>query len=92
MAAAAKESSSQAGGGEKAPKITKAPAPPPKNVSIHSLALKKRKGIPITMATAYNYPSAVHCDKAGIDVVLVGDSVGMVELGQVSFRFLVLKG
>lgn len=33
------------------------------------------------MVTAYTYPSAVHVDAAGIDVILVGDSVGMVELG-----------
>uniref|UniRef100_A0A0C3UEQ4 3-methyl-2-oxobutanoate hydroxymethyltransferase n=1 Tax=Guillardia theta (strain CCMP2712) TaxID=905079 RepID=A0A0C3UEQ4_GUITC len=39
------------------------------------------KKIPITMATAYDFPSAVHVDLAGIDVVLVGDSLGMVVLG-----------
>ena len=33
------------------------------------------------MVTAYSYPSAVHVDAAEIDVLLVGDSVGMVELG-----------
>ena len=33
------------------------------------------------MVTAYSYPSAVHVDAADIDVLLVGDSVGMVELG-----------
>lgn len=33
------------------------------------------------MVTAYTYPSAVHVDAADIDVLLVGDSVGMVELG-----------
>lgn len=32
-------------------------------------------------ATAYDFPSAVHVDMAGLDVVLVGDSVGMVVLG-----------
>jgi len=42
--------------------------------------MKKAK-TPITMVTAYDYPSAVHVDIANIDVVLVGDSVGMVELG-----------
>ena len=36
---------------------------------------------PITMVTAYSYPSAVHVDAADIDICLVGDSVGMVELG-----------
>jgi 3-methyl-2-oxobutanoate hydroxymethyltransferase len=41
----------------------------------------KKKGKPISMVTAYTYPSAVHVDAAGIDVLLVGDSVSMVELG-----------
>jgi|GEM_PF-36812 len=63
------------------PKISAAPSPPHKNITIHSLLLKKRKGIPISMVTAYDFPSAVHVDKAGVDILLVGDSVGMVELG-----------
>lgn len=33
------------------------------------------------MVTAYDYPSAVHVARAGIDVILIGDSVAMVELG-----------
>ncbi|KUG02158.1 3-methyl-2-oxobutanoate hydroxymethyltransferase [Phytophthora nicotianae] len=33
------------------------------------------------MVTAYDYPSAVHVDLAGFDILLVGDSLGMVELG-----------
>lgn len=33
------------------------------------------------MATAYDFPSAAHVGRAGIDMVLVGDSVAMVELG-----------
>jgi 3-methyl-2-oxobutanoate hydroxymethyltransferase len=33
------------------------------------------------MVTAYDFPSAVHVARAGIDVVLMGDSLAMVELG-----------
>lgn len=41
----------------------------------------KKKGEPITWITAYSYPMAFAAEKAGIDMVLVGDSGGMVELG-----------
>lgn len=33
------------------------------------------------MVTAYDFPSAVHCARAGIDAVLMGDSIAMVEMG-----------
>jgi hypothetical protein len=50
----------------------------------------REKGRPIVMVTAYDYPGAVQADLAEIDIILVGDSVGMVELGhdttQVSAR------
>ena len=44
--------------------------------------IKNRKhGIPIAELTAYDYPWAKMMDAAGIDIVLVGDSLGMVVLG-----------
>ena len=33
------------------------------------------------MVTAYDFPSARHCESAGVDMLLVGDSLGMVVLG-----------
>lgn len=36
----------------------------------------------LVMLTAYDYPSAQHAERAGVDVVLVGDSVGMVVHGR----------
>src|ERR1700730_3872244 len=41
----------------------------------------KRVGQRITALTAYDYPTARPLDESGIDIVLVGDSVGMVVLG-----------
>jgi 3-methyl-2-oxobutanoate hydroxymethyltransferase len=50
-------------------------------VTIHSLAAKKKRSEPITMLTAYDYPTALAMDQSGIDSILVGDSLGMVVLG-----------
>lgn len=56
-------------------------APLRKKVTTLDLQKMRDKGKPITMVTAYTYPSAMHVEQAGIDVLLVGDSLAMVELG-----------
>ncbi|MBW2084549.1 MAG: 3-methyl-2-oxobutanoate hydroxymethyltransferase [Deltaproteobacteria bacterium] len=50
-------------------------------VTIQSLYNKKEKGEKITMLTAYDFYTAAMLDQAGIDLTLVGDSLGNVVLG-----------
>ncbi len=52
-----------------------------KRVTVVDLKRKKEEREPIVMITAYDYPSAQMVDEAGVDIILVGDSLGMVVLG-----------
>ena len=50
-------------------------------MSIPALGEMKKRGENISMLTAYDYPTARLLDEAGVDVLLVGDTLGMVVLG-----------
>lgn len=56
-------------------------SPSPKRVTLRALAAQYARGEPLSMVTAYDYPSAVHVDLAGVDMLLVGDSAAMVVHG-----------
>src|SRR4030066_2069981 len=51
------------------------------NFTIHDFLKKKKEGKKIIMLTAYDYPFARIVDEAGLDGILVGDSLGMVVQG-----------
>jgi len=59
---------------------TPAPSALPK-VTMPALAEMKRQGKPISALTAYDYATSRLVDEAGIDMILVGDSLAMVVLG-----------
>lgn len=52
-----------------------------KKISILELEKMKQENRPVAWVTAYNYPFARAAELAGVDMILVGDSGGMVELG-----------
>jgi len=52
-----------------------------RKVTIRDLFRKAGSGEPITMLTCYDYPTAAFQERAGIDIILVGDSLGMTMLG-----------
>ena len=54
----------------------------PEKVTVQSLQARKHTGPPITFLSAYDYPAAIAAERAGIDMILVGDSLGMVVLGR----------
>ena len=52
-----------------------------KKITLNTLFKKVSDGVPITMLTCYDFPTAYLQDEAGIDMILVGDSLGMTMLG-----------
>src|SRR5918998_3718480 len=57
------------------------PAPHPKKVTTATLAALRGRGERAVFLTAYDYPTAVFADRAGVDMLLVGDSAAMTMLG-----------
>jgi len=53
-----------------------------KNVTVRTLAKMKQAGEKIAMMTAYDYPTARLLSEAGVHILLIGDSLGMVVQGQ----------
>jgi 3-methyl-2-oxobutanoate hydroxymethyltransferase len=62
-----------------------------RKITAQTLLEKKRLGLPITALTAYDYPTAKIIDEAGIDLILVGDSVAMTVLGHESTLSLTMN-
>ncbi len=54
---------------------------PRAKITAPAVVALKRNGEPITVVTAYDFPTARFADQAGIEILLVGDSVGTVVLG-----------
>ena len=56
----------------------------PSKVTVPKIRASKGHGPPLTMVTAYDFTSARLADRAGVDLILVGDSAAMVMLGESS--------
>ena len=57
------------------------PSTAPKKVTVATLASYKARDRRAVFVTAYDYPTAVFADRAGVDMLLVGDSAAMTVLG-----------
>lgn len=67
------------------------PATPRKKTTINTLRSLWQNQEPITMITAHDFPSAHVADHAGMDIILVGDSLAMVALGMEDTSEVVLE-
>jgi 3-methyl-2-oxobutanoate hydroxymethyltransferase len=57
-------------------------SPVARRVTVHDVAAARAAGRPLSMVTAYDWPTGRLADAAGVDCVLVGDSVAMVVAGR----------
>ncbi|KAI8830481.1 ketopantoate hydroxymethyltransferase-domain-containing protein [Chytriomyces cf. hyalinus JEL632] len=62
-----------------------------KKVTVKTIQKLYKTRSPITMMTAHDYPSGVFCEKGGMEVCLVGDSLAMVALGYDSTTRITLE-
>lgn len=71
--------------------MTHGDIPKRKKTTINSIRKMYERKEPISMITAHDFPSGLVADQAGIDIVLVGDSLAMVGLGMtVCYTFSLL--
>jgi Ketopantoate hydroxymethyltransferase len=66
------------------------PSPKRAKVTLANLRKMYMMGQKLAVMTAYDYPSGTFADRAGSDIVLVGDSLGMVCLGYESTNLVTL--
>lgn len=66
-------------------------SPQRKKVTLNTLRALYKKGEPITVLTAHDFPSGHVADLAGMEIVLVGDSLAMVALGMEDTSEVVLE-
>src|ERR1051326_5535619 len=59
-------------------------------VTVESIRAMKRRGEKVAALTAYDFPTAKLLDEAGIPLILVGDSLGMVVLGYPDTTFVTM--
>jgi len=73
------------------PSQVPAPIEERKKVTIHHIQAMKARHEVISMLTAYDYPTALVMDQVGLEIILVGDSLGMVVLGYESTLLVTME-
>ncbi|HEX6536652.1 MAG TPA: 3-methyl-2-oxobutanoate hydroxymethyltransferase [Gemmatimonadaceae bacterium] len=63
----------------------------PRKVTLATLESLRARGEPAVFVTAYDYPTATFADRAGVDMLLVGDSAAMTMLGHASTVSITLE-